>query len=155
MMYTATYETVLLTAILAIRTIRRQHLSHTQRDQRMDALQRVLWRQMEIHGREWQQRAVLRAAYELLMPGCGHETHTDVKARLRLAEEMCTQAMDEGFSDYLPTPRIDPAANAGEIGENLLKKDGPGGCGIRRNYEWGALPVPDGDEPSSSDDIPF
>lgn len=119
-MYTATFETVLLTAILAIRTMRRQHMNHAQRNQRMGALQKVLWDHMKRWGLEWQQKAVLRAVYELLMESGGDETHTDVKARLRLAEELCAEAMDERFTEHLPTPHISPEAVAGRVLQQRL-----------------------------------
>lgn len=80
--------------------IYRQH-SHEQRDKHLSVMQSTIESWIDREEKAWhsntnQQYRVLRelrACWLMLVPNREHETHTDVKNRLRLVDEMATNSL--------------------------------------------------------------
>lgn len=90
-MYVANFDTMLSTVRAALLTIANNHYSHQRRDERLQAVQRLIWHYMEmghIKGGDSTQYNALRQIYEMCFEHEAHETHTAVRGRCYLIIEM-------------------------------------------------------------------
>lgn len=90
-MYVADFDTMLSTVRAALLTIAKNQYNHQRRDERLQAVQRLIWHYMEmghIKGGDSTQYNALRQIYEMCFEHEPHETHTAVRGRCYLIIEM-------------------------------------------------------------------
>lgn len=94
-MYTADYDTMLSTIRTAAQTIAKGHYNHSQRDSRLQALQRLIWRYTRMHTADAEKHNALRQLYEMCFGHVDYETHSDIRARCYLIVEMAELEIDQ------------------------------------------------------------